>query len=102
MLAWRCGSEGVLGAGQGAEQGRGCTLPDLEVLHVFGWMLDDVAKKEVEAITGEVVSHAMGTTSAASASAATGEKAAVAKAYAAKAKAKAKPKAKGKTSELFG
>jgi hypothetical protein len=65
------------------------------VLHVFGWMLDDVAKKEVEAITGEVASRAMGTTPAASASAATGTNAAVAKAVAAKAKAKPKPKAKG-------
>ena len=72
------------------------------MLHVFGWMLDDVAKKEVEAITDEVVSRAMGTRPAASASAAAGTKAAVAKAVAAKAKAKAKPKAKGKPSDLFG
>jgi hypothetical protein len=71
------------------------------VLHVFGWMLDDVAKKEVEAITDEVVSRAMGTTCGGSASAPTG-KAAEAKATAAKAKAKAKPKAKGKPSDLFG
>ena len=77
-------------------------MPDLEVLHVFGWMLDDVAKKELEAITGEVVSRAMGTTSAASAAAPTGTKAAEGKATAAKAKAKPKAKAKGKITELFG
>ena len=72
------------------------------MLHVFGWMLGDVAKKEVEAITDEVVSRAMGTRPAASASAATGTKAAVAKAVAAKAKATVMPKAKGTAFDLFG